>query len=148
MRQNTVLFSNCTYSFLPLPQNWIRTCLPIPVKTVVHSFSSWLRILKFLLISTIQFNVFNPNSLFPGFQSLSSSPLESLIQPYFPFHHNKHLLFELNGYLRTLSTLGHACSHLLGQAMTSISGPISSVPGSGLLILQNLLQDWQRYFSS
>ena len=41
MRQNAVLFSNWTCSFLPLPQNWIRTCLPILVKKN-NTFSHFL----------------------------------------------------------------------------------------------------------
>lgn len=40
MRQNTVLLSNCTYSFLPLPQNGMRTCLPILVEN--NSWSLFL----------------------------------------------------------------------------------------------------------
>lgn len=43
MRQNAVLFSNWTCSFLPLPQNWIRTCLPILVKKKkLFTFSHFL----------------------------------------------------------------------------------------------------------
>lgn len=134
MRQNTVLLSGTTHSFLPLPQNGYKNMPPILVEN-----NSWSLFLSYDLkvspdFNQSNFNVFNPNSLFPGFQSLGPLP-RGWISPsslIFRFITVSTSVSEYMDVSEPCPPWTHACCHLWVKLWSVIWAHFLSVPGQGL----------------